>query len=678
MLDHYLNVVSEQMQKEAALASFVDRLSLLPPGELARVRQTGEIKLAFCDDEWLQKFHGSPLAQKAIELAEQQLRMDAEQSSQREEFDAEREGLRLEKRLLELELAKAEAGVSSPAPAATPLPSAGGSPPMTAPPSEAAPPTGSKMASSKKRNPYDDIVTSPSGQAALASAGIHALHSLSMGRGAGEAALSGLGGYITGRTAGEIGERSRTLAGAGVGGAASSLLPALLLSSRPGMHILTSAGAGMYGHHKTHEKEASAEADAWGRALARGELERIEDVEKMASLGQSMLTFAKKNPALVAGGLLGAAHGAAREDGGLGSAILEGAGGAAVGGAAHLALRHYQAAGGIANPMKRLGAGPAPISAGEGINEKLGSMPAAEEQVQEEPTGRRIPIAPFALAGGAIGAGLLARYGGRVINKKWPSILEKIKNIQIPHENGSVSAGEIFNPYVPKDEKYLDPDALRPWAHRLAQGYGSIYGGIGGLAAGTGVGVGVNHLLGPREENKTASMRNIADSAIGLAKKYPLALVGAGLGAAHGALQEDGGPGSALVEGAAGGAIGAGIHHLFRGGLTSPWRDGKGGGGGGGDSPWVPPQLPQGGIDPFEELRREAQRQRVKVAFGAALASGVAKAMPAVTGWLKSNPLKAGLGAVSAISNFHQARQSGDSLGGALLSGAGGAAGAAL
>ena len=106
MLDHYLNVVSERMQKEAALASFVDRLSLLPPAELALVRQTGEIKLAFCDDEWLQKFHGSPLAQKAIALAEQQLRMDAEQSSQREEFDAEREGLRLEKRLLELELAK--------------------------------------------------------------------------------------------------------------------------------------------------------------------------------------------------------------------------------------------------------------------------------------------------------------------------------------------------------------------------------------------------------------------------------------------------------------------------------------------------------------------------------------------------------------------------------------------
>jgi len=441
MLDHYLNVVSEQMQKEAALASFVDRLSLLPPGELARVRQTGEIKLAFCDDEWLQKFHGSPLAQKAIELAEQQLRMDAEQSSQREEFDAEREGLRLEKRLLELELAKAEAGVSSPAPAAAPLPSAGGSPPMTAPPPEAAPPTGSKMAAAAKKNPYDEMVSSPSGQAALMSAGIHGADSLVRGRGVGRSALSALGGYMTGRMAGEIGERSETMGGSALGGVASSVIPALLLSSRPGMHILTSAGAGAYAHHKSKskEKEASADADAWGRALARGELEHLEDVEKMASLGQSMMTFAKNNPALIAGGLLGTAHGAVREDGGLGSAILEGAGGAALGAGGQALYRHYKGKG---PPAGFLGQGPAPTVAGEGIREKVGS------------------------------------------------------------------------------------------------------------------------------------------------------------------------------------------------------------------------------ID--------------KEAFGAALASGVAKALPAVTGWLKSNPVKAGLGAVSAISNFHQARQNGDSLGGALLSGAGGAAGAAL
>lgn len=554
MLDHYLNVVSEQMQKEAALASFVDRLSLLPPGELAQVRQTGEIKLAFCDDEWLQKFHGSPLAQKAIALAEQQLRMDAEQSSQREEFDAEREGLRLEKRLLELELAKAEAGVSSPAPAAAPLPSAGGSPPMTAPPPEAAPPTGSKMAAAAKKNPYDEMVSSPSGQAALMSAGIHGADSLARGRGVGRSALSALGGYMTGRTAGEIGERSETMGGSALGGAASSVIPALLLSSRPGMHILTSAGAGAYAHHKSKSKEKEA-------------------------------------------------------------AMVEG----------------------------------------------------------EEPQ-QRSSVLPYLAGGAALGGLAYGAYSGRDAQNKWPQIAEHFQRTMDP---------EML--------KSIDMNTLKNITVNAARGVGGVQGAIGGGIAGYGV----HHLMNKDKEASAEAdawgrelahgelehledvekMASLGQSMMTFAKKNPALVAGGVLGAAHGALREDGGLGSAILEGAGGAALGAGGHAAYNH-LRSKGLPGSGMMGGGSGPAGL---LGQG---PAPIMAGEGIREKVgsidKEAFGAALASGIAKAAPAITGWLKSNPLKAGLGAVSAISNFHQARQGGDSLGGALLSGAGGAAGAAL
>ncbi len=352
MLDHYLNVVTVEMQKAAALADFTERLTLLPASELAEIQRTGEIKLAFCDEEWLQKFHGSPLSARAIDLATKQLEMEAERNEMnrdhqvtRDEFNQQEESLRLEKRLLELELAKADNGIAAtppPVPKAT-NPDVAPGPLPTEAPSPAAPAVDVKVASlyvgvgdrankkAAEKNPYDDLMTSPSGQAALMAAGIHGGESLLMGRGAGRSALSALGGYMTGRTAGEIGERSETMGGSALGGAVSSALPAFLMSSRPGTHLLTSAAAGAYAHHKSKKKEASFDAETWGRNLARTELEHVKTAADMKSIGQSMLTFAKKNPALVAGGALGVAHGAMREDGGLGSAILEGVGGAALG-----------------------------------------------------------------------------------------------------------------------------------------------------------------------------------------------------------------------------------------------------------------------------------------------------------------------------------------------------------
>jgi hypothetical protein len=75
-----------------------------------------------------------------------------------------------------------------------------------------------------------------------------------------------------------------------------------------------------------------------------------------------------------------------------------------------------------------------------------------------------------------------------------------------------------------------------------------------------------------------------------------------------------------------------------------------------------------------DEIAKIAEEE--KAAFGAALAGAARAAIPAITNFVKTNPLKAGLGAASAIGNFASARKNGEGLGSALISGASGAASA--
>jgi phosphopantetheinyl transferase (holo-ACP synthase) len=107
----------------------------------------------------------------------------------------------------------------------------------------------------KSGTKYDD----PIHQIAMLSALGHGVHSLASGRSPSRAALSGVGGFFTGETAARVGQNSETPLGAALGGAGSAVLPALLLSGRPGAHVLGGAAAGYLGH-RTRAKEAMLKA----------------------------------------------------------------------------------------------------------------------------------------------------------------------------------------------------------------------------------------------------------------------------------------------------------------------------------------------------------------------------------------------------------------------------------
>jgi hypothetical protein len=308
MLNHYIELISREMQKVAAESAFIDRLALLPPTELAQVRRTGEIKLAFCDEEWVQKFMGTPHAQRAIELAEEQLRMDAEESqlslqrdADRRDRDLARENVRLEKRLLELELFKSQMPPTAGAMAQNTTPVA--APPAAAP---------------EKVAFLDTLVAGALGAKKAREAEEDSFHG----------SLRGAGGYLGGQLLGGT-------AGAALGAGAGKLMHAdpemvAMMGARIG-----SIPGGILGYkamtRKYNKKDEDADDDKYAF-----------DTSALRGFGHQALDFAKSNPALVAGGVLGAAHGALREDGGLGSAVLEGAGGAALGAAGHAAYNKGQ------------------------------------------------------------------------------------------------------------------------------------------------------------------------------------------------------------------------------------------------------------------------------------------------------------------------------------------------
>ncbi len=156
----------------------------------------------------------------------------------------------------------------------------------------------------------------------------------------------------------------------------------------------------------------------------------------------------------------------------------------------------------------------------------------------------------------------------------------------------------------------------------------------------------------------------IGTAALALAKKNPGAAIGGGLGAIHGLMNN--GIGGALGEGALGAGLGAGAQHLY---------------GKAQQSPGLALKLDTLKAQAKERLSPTPIADSLKVAmekeaFGAAIGAALKGAMPAAMNFIKSNPLKAGLGAASAASNFSTARKNGEGLGSALLSGATGAASA--
>lgn len=126
MLDNFLKVAFATQTREAEQASLVEKMRLLPDEYLLKIA-TGEEKLAYgmaeCgpagNGSWLDKFKGTPMFEQAIELEKQDLQEQmAEQARWREEDasrsqrNAARDELSIQRKLLELQLASAEAGGS--------------------------------------------------------------------------------------------------------------------------------------------------------------------------------------------------------------------------------------------------------------------------------------------------------------------------------------------------------------------------------------------------------------------------------------------------------------------------------------------------------------------------------------------------------------------------------------
>lgn len=119
MLDTFLKVAHAQQVKEAANEEFEALLLKLPIEELREIERTGEIKLAWgepIDGEprsWLERFKGSPLLPQALALEEEDLKAQAANMQRNAAEDQMRQGMyqqmdqiRLQKKLLEVELMK--------------------------------------------------------------------------------------------------------------------------------------------------------------------------------------------------------------------------------------------------------------------------------------------------------------------------------------------------------------------------------------------------------------------------------------------------------------------------------------------------------------------------------------------------------------------------------------------
>jgi len=159
MLDTWLEVFSQKEKQAQDKKHVVDLMTLLPKDTLLKIAK-GEEKLGSNDGEWLEKYHGTPFLSRAVELARQELEIEKAEIAQRAEDKANREAkpdfweardsLRVEKKLLDLELAQAElggeeAGMEEEMPQGAPeeivdAPSTQEPPPVTTPPGMGASP----------------------------------------------------------------------------------------------------------------------------------------------------------------------------------------------------------------------------------------------------------------------------------------------------------------------------------------------------------------------------------------------------------------------------------------------------------------------------------------------------------------------------------------------------------
>ncbi len=122
MLDKFLEVACSADQQRGARNDMAEGFMQLPVEELQKIA-SGEVKLAYYDDDhWLCKFKETEFYDDALGIETQMLELDAkmqeiqladseertERSDMRSEIYSAQDGLRLKRKLLELELRKAE------------------------------------------------------------------------------------------------------------------------------------------------------------------------------------------------------------------------------------------------------------------------------------------------------------------------------------------------------------------------------------------------------------------------------------------------------------------------------------------------------------------------------------------------------------------------------------------
>ena len=132
MLDQYLRVAYESTQTKVAHRELIDQLKTLPLEELIKAANGDPTsKLTYTDGpsdgQWIDKYKGTPLFEKAIELEKQLLQIDMQENQEhaarraeekaeepRTNFYDQRDALKLQQRMLDLELATSQESGSNP------------------------------------------------------------------------------------------------------------------------------------------------------------------------------------------------------------------------------------------------------------------------------------------------------------------------------------------------------------------------------------------------------------------------------------------------------------------------------------------------------------------------------------------------------------------------------------